>query len=123
MVRIFTSQTEKVLQELVSLFGYATATPEDIGNRGKKLMVLLYKGKKGDSLTKLRCSRCNEMAVTSSQVNPAILPPTERAAHFHSLRVHLEMLKGTSLELECEVDPCKWGWRRDDRDSSLLLPV
>ena len=123
MVRIYTSQTEKVLQELVSLFGYATATPEDIGNRDKKLMVLLYKGKKGDSLTKLRCSRWNEMAVTSSQVNPAILPPTERAAHFHSLRVHLEMLKGTSLELECEVDPCKWGWRRDDGDSSLLLPV
>ena len=63
------------------------------------------------------------MAVTSSQVNPAILPPTERAAHFHSLHVHLEMLKGTTWELECEVDPCKWGWRRDDGDSSLLLPV
>ena len=54
------------------------------------------------------------MVSASKVVDPQKLPPTERASHFHSLRVHLQvMLWKTLTTEEYRFDPEKWDWRLD----------
>ena len=67
------------------------ATKKDVGDAGIKLFVLLYGGKSGDSLKILRYTGYMKMAASSSKIVPAKLPPTERTAYFHSLRVYLQV--------------------------------
>ena len=50
--------------------------------------------------------------VNKKELEPASLPPTERAGYFHSPRVHLEIIKATKLDIDCGLDPCDWGWQR-----------
>ena len=58
--------------------------------------------------------------INNKSLDPASLPPTERATHFHSLRVHLEMIKATKLDIDCGLDPCQWGWQRHGH---VLKPI
>ena len=53
------------------------------------------------------------------QLQPENLPPTERAAFYHSLRVHLQICQWKTLNLEV-LDATKWGWIRDDK---TLVPI
>ena len=80
----------------------------------------MYNGKVGECLTSLRHSRWNQSVLTSPSVNPATLPPTERATHYHSLRVHLELVKTYTLSHQCNLNPLDWGWQRS---GSRLVPI
>lgn len=52
-----------------------------------------------------------EMAATSrTTLKPQNLPPTERAAYYHSLRVHLQVVQWKSL-MGSSLSPIEWGWR------------
>ena len=54
------------------------------------------------------------MVSASKVVDLHKLPPTERASHFHSLRVHLQVMLWEMLTTEeYWFDPEKWGWRLD----------
>ena len=67
-----------------------SATAEQIGKAGTRLFVITYGGKKKDSLNSLRYIKFMEMVSSSkSPLDPQKLPPTERAAHYHNLWVHL----------------------------------
>ena len=45
------------------------------------------------------------------KVEPERMPPTERAAFFHGLRVHLQIVAWKMLEdNEVQLNPCNWGW-------------
>ena len=46
----------------------------------------------------------------SSVIQPENLPPTERAKHYHTLRVHLQVAQWKDLSLTC-LDPKEWGWK------------
>jgi hypothetical protein len=59
------------------------------------------------------------MLATCRSNEPKELPPTERAAHFHALRVHLQVAQWKYLDLQC-LDPLKWGWKRE---KGHLLPI
>jgi len=48
-------------------------------------------------------------ATTSSTMRPERLPPTERAAFQHSLRVHLQVMTWKRLNVS-QMEPCEWGW-------------
>ena len=48
----------------------------------------------GDTLNVLRHSKFVQMLATSSLVEPSDLPPTERAAYYHALRVPLQVANG-----------------------------
>ena len=50
--------------------------------------------------------------VNDKQSEPASLPLTQRAAYFHSLRFHLEIIKETKLDVDCGLDLCNWGLQR-----------
>ena len=47
------------------------------------------------------------------------LPPTERAAHYHSLRVHLQFIICKELSNNI-LDPKQWGWKLEE---SAFTPI
>ena len=53
------------------------------------------------------------------QLQPEKLPPTERAAYYHSLRVHVQVCQWKSLQLDV-LDATKWGWTLHN---GLLVPI
>ena len=50
-------------------------------------------------------------------IEPQSLPPTERAAYCHSLRVHFQVMQWKELSLTC-LEPTEWGWKLDH-----LMPI
>ena len=70
-----------------------------------------YGGRENETLSSLRFAKF--MAMVSSckgKLNSCKLPPTDRAAHFHSLRAHLQILVWANLTIT-EYDQEKWGWK------------
>ena len=53
------------------------------------------------------------------ELQPEKLPPTERAAFYHCLRVHLQILTWETLG-DVLLNPLEWGWKLD---TSSLCPV
>lgn len=52
-----------------------------------------------------------EMTATSNTViKPQSLPPSESAAYYHSLRVHLQVIQWKSL-MTSTIMPTDWGWK------------
>ena len=52
------------------------------------------------------------MAANSTKIKPEVLPPTKRAAHFHSLRVYLQFHERDNLNSEV-LKTEYWGWKLD----------
>ena len=107
-------QVSEEVQQIAHLMGDFSVTPEEVGRAGICLFLIHFGGKDGDSLNTLRYVKFLEMVSASKVVDPHKLPPTERAAHFHSLRVHLQVMLWKMLTTEeYRFDPEKWGWRLD----------
>ena len=54
-------------------------------------------------------------------LDPQKLPPTERAAYFHSLRVHLQLMLWKNLtHHDAQMDPEQRGWKLE---GTVLTPV
>ena len=64
--------------------------------------------RENETLTALRHWKYIKMVISSNIVNPENLPPTERAAYFHALRVHLQVAQWKTLSLIC-LEPKDWG--------------
>ena len=60
-----------------------------------------------------------EMVSSVKTINPQKLPSTARAAHYHSLRVHLQVILWKQLTTH-SLDPLQWGWKLD---GSKLQPI
>src|SRR6218665_92376 len=98
----------------------ATANYEQVADAGHKLLVLLYGGKEGVSLNHLRYIKYMQLiAKLSSRPRPERLPPTERAAYFHLLRVHLQVVWWKTLQTT-GLNPTDWGWKVHD---SAYVPI
>ena len=114
-------QASEEVQQISLLMGDPCITAEEIGKAGVRLFVILFGGKQGDSLNFLRYVKFMEMISSNKAIDPQKLPPTERAAHFHSLRVHLQVMHWKKLIHEdSQLDPEQWGWKLD---GSKLTPV
>lgn len=59
------------------------------------------------------------MAANSTKLIPSKLPPTERAAWFHSLRVYLQVTQWKTL-METQMNALEWGWKLED---GKMVPV
>ena len=79
------------LQQQVEVFGMPHASEEEIGKLGVQTFILLYGGKLDDNLEDIRYRGYIKIASTSSKMCPSKLPPTQRVAHFHSLRVNYQV--------------------------------
>lgn len=109
----------KELQQISVLMSDPDVTAEQVAKAGIRLIVVMYGGKKQDSLNGLRYAKFMEMVSSSKSLDPQKLPPTERAAHFHSLRVHLQVLLWKKLT-NADMDPKLWGWKLD---GTVFTPV
>ena len=49
-------------------------------------------------------------ATATTAIKPQNLPPTDRAAYFHSLRVNLQVIEWKSL-MNVILPAEEWGWR------------
>ena len=58
---------------------------------GTEAFVFIYGNKKRNTLTDLQYITYTKLVVRTSNIDPAILPPSERAAWFHSLIVYLQV--------------------------------
>ena len=95
------------------------ASTEDVGLAGIRLFVHLYGGKQTDSLNNFRYMKFMEMTSCGKKVEPERLPPTERTAFFHSLRVHQQVVVWAKLANNALV-PQEWGWKLK---SNILSPI
>ena len=39
------------------------------------------------------------------------MPPTKNAAHYHGLRVHLQIIEWKMLDESANLNPEEWGWK------------
>ena len=53
------------------------------------------------------------MAANSTKIKPEALPPTKRAAYFHSLRVYLQFHERDNLNSEV-LKTEYWGWKLEN---------
>ena len=90
--------------QISNLMSDPNAMKEEIGSAGIRLFVHLYGGKQTDSLNSFRYAKFMEMASCGKTLEPGRLPPTERAAFFHSLRVHHQVILWRELSNK-ELDP------------------
>ena len=91
------------LQQISCLMSNTDAPPEQIGKAVNQVFIYMYGGKQEDSLNKLRYAKFIEM-VSTGNIDPQKLLPTERAAHYHSLRVHLQVIIWKKLTSD-DLDP------------------
>ena len=70
----------------------------------------MFGGKRQENLTALRYRKYLSMITTCRKIEPERLPPTERAAHFHTLRVHLQVVRWRTLNNDT-LDAKDWGWK------------
>ena len=82
----------------------------------------LYGGKTGHSLNNLRYYKyMDAVASNSTSLDPQNLLPTERAAYYHGLRVHLQIIIWKRLSnRHNDLNPQQWDWRLDD---GVLIPI
>ena len=109
----------KDVQMIAELMMDCNATVEQVGEVGVRLFVIVFGGKQSDSLNTLRYAKYMEMVASAKNIDPQKLPPTARAAHYHSLRVHLQVILWKELTTD-SLDPLIWGWKLD---SSKLQPI
>ena len=110
------------LQHISSIFSQSQITAEDVGRAGSRVFVNLYGGKNGQSLNNLQYYKyMDAVASNSTYLDPQKLPPTERAAYFHSLRVHLQIIVWKRLSNgHDDLNPQQWGWKLD---GGALIPI
>ncbi|KAG1682203.1 hypothetical protein GQR58_011204 [Nymphon striatum] len=105
-LKMFT--TSKQFQNQASIFYNETSTKDDIIEAGEKALVL-YNGQQDDTLNGLRYKKfCEKVATKSSHVQPQSIPPTTRAAKFHSLRVYHQVQEWKANQ---HLLPTEWGWK------------
>ena len=75
------------MQKLAEKFGNFISEQSQIGHAGCEIFKNMYGGKSHDTLTTLRHAKFMESVTTTlSPLEPSLLPPTQRAAYYHSLR-------------------------------------
>ena len=110
----------KSLQQAAIVFDNPNATQAHIDHAGEAAFVVMYNGKKSDTLDRLRYKKyCNNVATSLTQVDPKVLPPTSASAKCHSRRVFLQtnQWKDPKYDLLAE----EWGWIRKDTGSYPVL--
>jgi len=96
------------------------ATVDEVIAAGTQIMVKIYGGQSGDKLDKMRYTAyCKMISVSLLRPQPQRLPPTERAAAFHCMRVHLQVARWKELEANY-MDALEWGWQLKD---GRLIPI
>ena len=91
------------------MFDEVTFSPTEIESAGEKAHVVVYNGKKNDTLNNLLMAKyCEKISKSLNKVEPRSLPPTSGAAKYHSYRVFLQVQQWKSID--CSLQAEVWGW-------------
>ena len=101
------------------VFSKYNASTAEIDRSGEKVLCMLYGGRFGETLDRLRSRKFNEkVSTSSSSVEVHSLPPTTDAARFHSRRVYLQVQTWLGHVLKAE----QWGWKLvNSRYEAILM--
>ena len=56
-----------------------------------------------------------------TKINPSVLPPSPRAAHYHGLHVYCQMKVRKAL-IDTDLEPIHWGWKlRNDSFAPIMI--
>ncbi|KAG1691849.1 hypothetical protein GQR58_007370 [Nymphon striatum] len=102
-------KTSQHLRSLMDILSDKNADQVEVGAAGIELFLYMYGG--NQTLTKLRYYKFMDMAA-KGEILPENLPPTERAAVQHSLRVHQQVVVWQTLN-DVHLDPLQWGWKQE----------
>ena len=81
---------------------------------GKFRFFELLHSSPGDDIHQIRKRKYEEMVMSNRwKIDPSLLPPSPRAAHFHGLRVYHQLKVRIGLH-NMDLEPCKWGWKMKD---------
>ena len=109
----------KDLQHLSEQFYQASATVNEIGNASIRVFELLYSTT--FNLQQIRKQKYDTMAASDrSKIDPALLPPSPRAAFFHGLRVHHQIVVWKDLS-EVYKEPLRWGWKIENSNYTPIM--
>lgn len=97
----------------LEVMGNPDASQEQVGTAGLQLLAIIYGGKCNDSLNSMRHLMYIMCARSTIKPLPELLPLTQNAAYFHSLRVHLQVVQWLKLSTDTK-DPVEWGWKRTE---------
>ena len=59
-------------------------------------------------------------ASNRSKIDPVLLPPSPRAAFFHGLRVHHQIVVWKDLS-EVDKEPLRWGWKIENSNYTPIM--
>ena len=97
------------------VIGQFDATQSEVIKSGHDLFVAMYGGK-----NHLRYVKYMDIAAECGRkIEPERLAPSERAAAFHSMRVHLQVMIWKNLN-STGLYPCEWGWKSE---GNRLRPI
>lgn len=110
------NQSVQKSSDILSCQGKST---EEVWEAGVQVFLCLYASDESDTLTTLRCAKYMAMVARCNILEPQRLPPTARAAHFHSLRVHLQIIRWKTLNNKT-LNALEWGWKLED---GVMAPI
>jgi hypothetical protein len=90
------------LGEFFQTVGSPVVSKSEVGDAGCQLLIALYDGAVGvDTLDKMHYTMYMNLCSSSKMaIVPGQLPPRQRAAYFHCLHIHLQVLQWKSLSTE-----------------------
>ena len=98
------------LQMASEIISNPCSTQTEVGSAAIKSFIIVYGGKADTSLTKMRYHKYLDM-VCNGLIEPGKMPPTERSANYHGLRVHLQVIEWKVLDEKLNLKPEEWGWK------------
>jgi hypothetical protein len=91
------------------------ASADEVTHAGIRLMAALYGGKSKDNLQILwYTGYCRQVSSSLRGIQPERLAPSQNAAYFHVLHVHLQAVSWKTLGAQPVLHPPAWGWKIDD---------
>src|SRR6185436_12485817 len=107
--KITTSHETEALTEAITSI---TSTRAEVINAGLKLVSMIYGGKTGESLNRMRYLMYVHLTATSNNlIRPERLPPSESAAKYHIMRVNFQVCQ---WKMNSNLNPEEWGWWLQD---------
>ena len=99
-------ESSETLRNIAKQFYVDSLLPESVGNASIRFFEELYSP--CSSLQQIRKQKYNGMVASNRlSIDPALLPPSPRAAYFHGLRVYHQI---NIWRKYTDIDPLEWGW-------------
>ena len=100
------------LRSIAEQFYTDEMSPNEVGELSIRFFEQIHSPT--STLQQIRKQKYDDMVSTDrTKIDPALLPPSPRAAYYHGLRVYHQVLVWKSLA-NTDINPLIWGWKLVD---------